>query len=116
VPLRCGGALTGSKLADAQGAQESSDALLTACIGGANFILHAAGWLEGGLTMGYEKFVLDCDHLGMMHTFLAGLALDDSSSGLPASSTQTSSLSTCFRSFKPNTTSPLLFGSIFGKF
>jgi trimethylamine--corrinoid protein Co-methyltransferase len=77
VPLRCGGALTGSKLADAQGAQESSDALLTACIGGANFILHAAGWLEGGLTMGYEKFVLDCDHLGMMHTFLAGLALDD---------------------------------------
>jgi trimethylamine--corrinoid protein Co-methyltransferase len=77
VPLRCGGALTGSKLADAQGAQESSDALLTACIGGANFILHAAGWLEGGLTMGYEKFVLDCDHLGMMHTFLAGLALDE---------------------------------------
>jgi len=77
VPLRCGGALTGSKLADAQGAQESADALMTACIGGANFILHAAGWLEGGLTMGYEKFVLDCDHLGMMHTFLAGLPLDE---------------------------------------
>jgi len=77
VPLRCGGALTGSKLADAQGAQESADALMTACIGGANFILHAAGWLEGGLTMGYEKFVLDCDHLGMMHSFLAGLPLDE---------------------------------------
>ena len=84
VPLRCGGALTGSKLADAQGAQESSDALFSACLGGANFILHAAGWLEGGLVMGYEKFVLDVDHCGMLHTFLAGLPLDDNAFALDA--------------------------------
>ena len=84
VPLRCGGALTGSKVADAQAAQESSDAILTACLGGANFVLHAAGWLEGGLTVGYEKFVLDCDRLGMLHTFLAGLPLDDNALAMEA--------------------------------
>ncbi len=84
VPLRCGGALTGSKLADAQGAQESSDALFSACLGGANFILHAAGWLEGGLVMGYEKFMLDVDHCGMLHTFLAGLPLDENGFAMEA--------------------------------
>ena len=39
---------------------------------GVNFVLHAAGWLEGGLAIGYEKFVLDDDQLGMMATFVQG--------------------------------------------
>jgi trimethylamine--corrinoid protein Co-methyltransferase len=43
---------------------------------GANFILHAAGWLEGGLTMGYEKFVMDADLCGAMHTYLRGFSLE----------------------------------------
>ena len=77
VPMRCGGSLTASKVADAQAAQESADALMPALLAGANFVLHAAGWLEGGLVMGYEKFMLDADHLGMMHVFLAGVNLDD---------------------------------------
>ncbi len=51
--------------------------LWPALLGGANFILHAAGWLEGGLVMGYVKFILDCDHLGMMHKLLAASADDD---------------------------------------
>ena len=38
-------------------------------MGGVNFVLHAAGWLEGGLAVGYEKFVLDVDQLGMMEVF-----------------------------------------------
>jgi trimethylamine--corrinoid protein Co-methyltransferase len=84
LPLRCGGALTASKIADAQAAQESADSLWPALLGGANFILHAAGWLEGGLVMGYEKFVLDCDHLGMMHRLLGGLALDDNAFAMDA--------------------------------
>jgi trimethylamine--corrinoid protein Co-methyltransferase len=84
LPLRCGGALTASKLADAQAAQESADSLWPALLGGANFILHAAGWLEGGLVMGYEKFALDCDHLGMMHRLLSGLALDDNAMAMDA--------------------------------
>lgn len=84
VPLRCGGALTASKIADAQAMQESADSLWPALLGGANFVLHAAGWLEGALTMGFEKFVLDCDHLGMMHTLLAGLPIDDDHIALAA--------------------------------
>lgn len=83
VPLRCGGALTASKAVDAQSAQESADSLMPALLCGANFILHAAGWLEGGLVMSYEKFMADCDHLGMMHTFMNGLDLSEN--GLAAS-------------------------------
>ncbi|MCP4328249.1 MAG: trimethylamine methyltransferase family protein [Alphaproteobacteria bacterium] len=84
VPLRCGGALTSAKTADAQAAQESADSLMPALLSGASFILHAAGWLEGALVMSYEKFMLDADHLGMMHVFLQGLSLDDNAFALDA--------------------------------
>ncbi len=76
VPCRCGGAVTASKLPDAQAAYESADSLNATVLGGANFILHSAGWLEGGLSMGYEKFVLDVDRLGAMQVVLAGMSLD----------------------------------------
>ena len=76
VPLRCGGAFTSSKVSDFQAGQESADSLTPALMSGANWILHAAGWLEGGLTMGYEKFILDANRLGMMARMLQGLALD----------------------------------------
>ncbi len=84
LPFRCGGAFTSSKVADLQAGRESADALMPALLGGANFVLHGAGWLEGALTMSYEKFVLDVDHLGMMHVFLNGLALDDNAFALDA--------------------------------
>ena len=72
VPFRSGGALTAAKVPDAQAAYESANTMQPTMLGGANFVLHAAGWLEGGLTMGYEKFVLDADQLGMWHAFCAG--------------------------------------------
>ncbi len=84
LPLRCGGSLTASKIADAQAMQESADTIMPAVLAGANFVLHSAGWLEGGLVMGYEKFVLDVDHLGMMHVFMSGLSLDDNALALDA--------------------------------
>jgi trimethylamine--corrinoid protein Co-methyltransferase len=80
VPFRSGGSLTSSKLPDAQAAYESANTLQPTVLGGVNFVLHAAGWLEGGLAIGYEKFVLDCDQLGMMATFTRGL--DSSDNGL----------------------------------
>lgn len=80
VPFRSGGSLTASKLPDAQAAYESANTLQPTVLGGVNFVLHAAGWLEGGLAIGYEKFVLDCDQLGMMTTFVRGL--DTSANGL----------------------------------
>ena len=77
VPLRCGGALTASKLADAQAAYESADSMLSTALGGANFVLHAAGWLEGGLCTGYEKLLLDADRLGAYQVMLSGMPVDD---------------------------------------
>src|SRR5262249_10229640 len=51
VPFRSGGALTASKIADAQAAFESANTMQPTLLAGVNFVLHAAGWLEGGLTM-----------------------------------------------------------------
>ena len=76
IPLRCVGAFTSSKLPDAQAMQGSVTSLYTALLCGANFVLHAAGWLEAALTIGYEKLVLDADHLGAVHTPPGGLPLD----------------------------------------
>ena len=42
------------------------DTLQPTVLAGVNFVLHAAGWLEGGLAVGYEKFILDADQCGMM--------------------------------------------------
>lgn len=77
VPLRSGGSLTASKLPDAQAAAESADSMMSTVLGGANFVLHAAGWLEGGLSTGYEKLVQDADRLGAYQVMLSGLPLDD---------------------------------------
>jgi trimethylamine--corrinoid protein Co-methyltransferase len=73
LPFRSGGMLAGAKIADAQAAYESANTLTPSIMAGVNFVLHAAGWLEGGLTMGYEKFVIDLDQLGMAHTFSKGI-------------------------------------------
>jgi trimethylamine--corrinoid protein Co-methyltransferase len=43
---------------------------------GANFIFQSAGWLEGGLTIGYEKFVMDLDRCGAIHRMTQGLTID----------------------------------------
>ncbi|MFV2031296.1 MAG: trimethylamine methyltransferase family protein [Gammaproteobacteria bacterium] len=77
VPLRCGGSLTASKLPDAQAAFESADSMLSTALGGGNFVLNAAGWLEGGLCTGYEKLVMDADRLGAYQVMLSGMPLDD---------------------------------------
>ena len=84
LPLRCGGYLTASKVADGQAMQESIDTMNAGLMAGANYILHSAGWLEGGLTMGYEKFVMDLDNCGAMHTLLNGLTIDDNTLGTDA--------------------------------
>ena len=84
LPLRCGGALTASKLPDAQAAYESADSMLSTVLGGANYVLHAAGWLEGGLVTGFEKLVLDADRLGAYEVVLRGFQTDDDTVGREA--------------------------------
>ena len=79
VPFRSGGALTGAKTADAQAAYESANTLWPTLMAGTNFVLHSAGWLEGGLVAGYEKFIMDADQLGI-HQVIAG-GVDMSANG-----------------------------------
>ena len=76
LPLRCSGAFTSSKVPDGQAMTESAVSMMSALLCGANFILHSAGWLEGGLAMGYEKFMMDLDLCGSAHTYLKGVSLD----------------------------------------
>jgi trimethylamine--corrinoid protein Co-methyltransferase len=64
VPWRCSSA-TASNAPDAQAAYESQMSLWGALFGGCHFVLHAAGWLEGGLTASFEKFILDVEMLQM---------------------------------------------------
>ena len=70
LPLRCGGSLTASKIEDAQAAYESADSMHSTMLAGSNFTLHAAGWLEGGLSTGYEKLIMDADRLGSYQKLL----------------------------------------------
>jgi trimethylamine--corrinoid protein Co-methyltransferase len=84
VPLRCGGNLCASKVPDAQAAYESASSLWPAFLAGANFILHAAGWLEAGLVMSYEKFVMDAEQCGAFHVVGRGLTLDDNGFAMDA--------------------------------
>ena len=79
VPFRGGGSLAGSKVPDAQAAYESAQTLLPSMLAGVNFMLHGAGWLEGGLVSSYEKFVMDADQLGMMQRLCEGI--DTSANG-----------------------------------
>jgi trimethylamine--corrinoid protein Co-methyltransferase len=84
VPVRSGGSLTASKLPDAQAAYESANTLQPTVLGGINFVLHAAGWLEGGLSVGYEKLILDADQLGMMDKFVRGVDMSENAQAVEA--------------------------------
>ena len=84
VPFRSGGSLTASKLPDAQAAYESASTILPTVMAGVNFVLHAAGWMEGGLAIGYEKFMMDADQLGMMMTFAKGLDVSPNGQAIDA--------------------------------
>jgi trimethylamine--corrinoid protein Co-methyltransferase len=84
VPFRSGGSLCASKIADAQAAYESAATLQPTVLAGVNFVLHAAGWLEGGLAVGYEKFILDADQCGMMAVFVKGVDLSENGQALDA--------------------------------
>jgi trimethylamine---corrinoid protein Co-methyltransferase len=70
LPWRSGGGLNASTVVDAQAAYESLMTMLPTFLAGANFVMHAAGWLEGGLVSCYEKFIVDIELLRMLkHEF-----------------------------------------------
>ncbi|GGH29064.1 trimethylamine methyltransferase [Alsobacter metallidurans] len=84
LPFRTGGSLCASKVPDAQAAYESAQTLIPTLHAGANFVLHAAGWMEGGLASSYEKFMMDCDQLGAMHVLAKGIDLSENGQGMQA--------------------------------
>jgi trimethylamine---corrinoid protein Co-methyltransferase len=84
LPLRCAGNFTTSKLPDAQSMTEGTISMLSAIHCGANFILHSAGFLDGLLSMSYEKFVMDCDLCGALHSYLGGVVVDDATLAIEA--------------------------------
>ena len=84
VPFRSGGGLCGSKLPDAQAAYETANTLQTSALAGVNFMLHTAGWMEGGLVMGYEKFVMDCDQAGMLSVLMNGVDMSENGLAIDA--------------------------------
>ncbi|KPQ06489.1 MAG: trimethylamine---corrinoid protein Co-methyltransferase [Rhodobacteraceae bacterium HLUCCA12] len=84
LPYRSGGSFCGSKLPDAQAAYETANSLNMALLAGVNFMLHACGWLEGGLVASYEKFVLDADQLGTLHHLAKGVSMDENGQAMDA--------------------------------
>ncbi|MEQ8297234.1 MAG: trimethylamine methyltransferase family protein [Nitratireductor sp.] len=84
LPFRTGGSLCASKVPDAQAAYESANTLNATLLAGTNFVLHSAGWLEGGLASCYEKFVMDVDQLGMAQKLAAGVDLSENGQAMDA--------------------------------
>jgi trimethylamine--corrinoid protein Co-methyltransferase len=84
VPFRSGGGLCASKVPDAQAAYESANTLQHGLLAGVNFMMHVAGWLEGGLAMGYEKFVMDADQAGMLQVFAEGVDMSENAQAMDA--------------------------------
>ncbi|MFO1467086.1 MAG: trimethylamine methyltransferase family protein [Steroidobacteraceae bacterium] len=81
LPWRSSNA-TASSVVDEQATYESAMSLWGAVMGGCNVLVHSAGWLEGGLSASFEKFILDVEQLQMMAEFLAPLDASDAEIGL----------------------------------
>jgi trimethylamine--corrinoid protein Co-methyltransferase len=79
LPWRGGGALNASQTVDAQAAYESLMTFLPTFLAGANFVMHSAGWLEGGLVSCYEKFIVDIELLRELRHMFAPLEIDEAS-------------------------------------
>ena len=77
VPSRTAGMRTGSKTCDADAGAQSMIAMLSALLGRVHFVLHAAGFLESGLSASYAKMVMDADQLSHLLGVAGGLPVDD---------------------------------------
>lgn len=84
LPYRSAGSFCGSKLPDAQAAYETANSLNMGLLSGVNFMLHSAGWLEGGLVASFEKFVMDADQLGILHRLAEGVDVSENGQGMDA--------------------------------
>src|SRR2546423_1257092 len=79
LPFRTGGGPNSSQTADAQSAYEALMTLLPTFLAGTNFVMHAAGWLEGGLVSCYEKFIIDIELLRELRVEVTPLEITEES-------------------------------------
>lgn len=84
LPFRTGGGLTSSQVPDAQAGYEALMTMMPTFLAGANWVMHSAGWLEGGLVAGYEKFIVDVEILQMMQAEFRPLEIDEASMAFDA--------------------------------
>jgi trimethylamine--corrinoid protein Co-methyltransferase len=79
LPFRTGGGLTSSQVPDAQAGYEALMTLLPTFLAGTNWVMHSAGWLEGGLVACYEKFIIDVELVQMLQHEFTPLEIDEGS-------------------------------------
>jgi trimethylamine--corrinoid protein Co-methyltransferase len=84
LPFHSVGALTSAKVPDAQAGYESQSQLMGAVMAGVNFIIHATGCLEGLLTTGYEKIVMDADRCAAAARFVQGIDFSEAAQAMDA--------------------------------
>jgi trimethylamine--corrinoid protein Co-methyltransferase len=77
LPFRGGGGLASANSVDGQAAAETQQMLWATMLAGTDLVLHAAGWLEGGLTASFEKFALDVELLRMFRRLGEGIGFSE---------------------------------------
>ena len=77
MPYRGGGALASGNCVDAQTASEATTSLWATYLSSSDLVLHAAGWLEGGLTASFEKFALDVELLTQFERTALGIGFSE---------------------------------------
>jgi trimethylamine--corrinoid protein Co-methyltransferase len=84
LPFRSGGGLSSSQTADAQAGYESLMTLMPTFLAGTNWVMHTAGWLDGGLVASFEKFIVDCQITEMLQHEFTPLEIDEGTLGFDA--------------------------------
>ena len=83
LPWRAG-AGTAANVVDAQSAWETQFSLWASVLAGATVCIHAAGWMEGGLTNSYEKCITDIEVLQMLAELCVAPPADEDTLGFEA--------------------------------
>ncbi len=83
LPWRCASG-SAANIADAQAANENQFGLWGCMLAGATITVHAAGWLEGGLSVSYEKLITDIEVLQMIAEMCHNTSADDAEIGMDA--------------------------------
>jgi trimethylamine---corrinoid protein Co-methyltransferase len=83
VPYRSSG-VCAANIPDAQAAWETQMSLWATMTGGADMVMHAAGWMEGGLSASFEKMVIDADMIQMLQAYMQPIEVSDATLGLDA--------------------------------